>query len=86
MSAKPAKKKSQPAPPASVAPAPVADVVAPAPVADPSTSWLDSADPRKRRYGQIALIVIWLYVAALWLLALDQLSGWGIFGAKVSIK
>lgn len=85
MSAKPAKKKSQPAPtPATtVAPAPVAAL---APGAESSTSWLDSADPRQRRYGQIALVVVWLYVAALWLLALDQLFGWGIFGAKASLK
>lgn len=52
----------------------------------PSTSWLDSADPRRRRYGQIALVVVWLYVAALWLLAIDQPFGLGIFGAKASIK
>lgn len=88
MSAKPAKKKSLPAPAGStpVAPAPAVVAAVPTPAAAPSTSWLDSADPRKRRYGQIALVVVWLYVAALWLLALDQLFGWGIFGAKAAIK
>lgn len=88
MSAKPAKKKSQPAPTpaAPVATVPAVAVAAPATVAEPSVSWLDSADPRKRRYGQITLIVVWVYVAALWLLALDQLFGWGIFGAKASLK
>lgn len=88
MSAKPAKKKSHPpgAPAVPVTPAPVTAAPVPVPAAEPSTSWLDSTDPRKRRYGQIALIVVWLYVAALWLLALDQLFGWGIFGAKTTVS
>jgi hypothetical protein len=34
-------------------------------------------------WGKIALIAIWLYVAALWLLALDQTFHWGLFGPKV---
>lgn len=46
-------------------------------------AWIDSADPRKRRVGKIALWVLWLYVAALWLLALDQWFNWGIFGPKI---
>ncbi len=85
MSAKPAKKKSQPAP-TPTPPGALPTGTAAAPAAEPATSWLDSADPRKRRYGQIALILVWLYVAALWLLALDQLFGWGLFGARASIK
>ncbi|HEY1107579.1 MAG TPA: hypothetical protein VGE76_03065 [Opitutaceae bacterium] len=88
MSAKPAKKKSQPAPtpaaPAAAVPAPA--MPAPAPASTAPTSWLDSADPRQRRYGQIALVVVWLYVAALWLLALDQLFGRGIFGSKAAVS
>jgi hypothetical protein len=43
----------------------------------------DSADPRKRTIARIALAGIWIYVAALWLLALDQTFHWGIFGPKV---
>ena len=33
--------------------------------------------------GKIVLIGVWIYVAALWLLALDQTFHWGIFGPKV---
>jgi hypothetical protein len=33
--------------------------------------------------GKIVLVGVWLYVAALWLLALDQTFHWGIFGPKV---
>jgi hypothetical protein len=43
----------------------------------------DSTDSRKRTIARIALAGIWLYVAALWLLALDQTFHWGIFGPKV---
>ena len=47
-------------------------------------AWIDSADPKKRMWGKIILVGIWIYVGALWLLALDQTFGWGIFGPKVS--
>jgi hypothetical protein len=50
-----------------------------------SLSWLESSDPRRRRWGQILLIAVWLYVAALWLLALDRSFDWGIFGPKVPL-
>ena len=53
-------------------------------VAEPATAWIDSADPRKRMIGKIVLVGIWIYVAALWLLALDQTFHWGIFGPKVT--
>ena len=46
-------------------------------------SWLDSPDPKRRLWGKIILVGIWLYVAALWLLALDQTFNWGIFGPKL---
>jgi hypothetical protein len=46
-------------------------------------SWLDSADPKKRMWGKIIFVGIWIYVAALWLLALDQTFNWGIFGPKI---
>jgi preprotein translocase subunit SecE len=44
---------------------------------------MDSPDPRKRMWGRIAYVVVWIYVAALCLLALDQTFHWGIFGPKV---
>lgn len=53
-----------------------------APTAD-HVSWIDSTDPKKRKIGQVVLIGVWIYVAALWLLALDQTFNWGIFGPKV---
>ena len=49
----------------------------------PATAWIDSTDPRKRMIGKIVLVGVWIYVAALWLLALDQTFHWGIFGPKV---
>lgn len=64
------------------APAPTAPMaVAASPVAAPA--WIDSPDPRKRKIGKIVLAGVWIYVAALWLLALDQTFHWGIFGPKV---
>ncbi len=80
MSAKKNGRSSNPAPAPVVAnPVPVAaDTVA---VAEPS--WIDSNDPRRRMIAKIALVAIWIYVAALWLLALDQWFNWGIFGPKI---
>lgn len=46
-------------------------------------AWIDSSDPKKRMWGKIILIGVWIYVAALWLLALDQTFNWGIFGPKM---
>jgi hypothetical protein len=88
MSAKPSKKRAADArmvPPSSPA---VAAAAGPAVGADASpgdapVSWLDSADPRKRRWGRIVLVGVWIYVAALWLLALDQTFHWGLFGPVV---
>lgn len=51
--------------------------------AAPETSWLDSNDPKKQLWGKIIFAGVWIYVAALWLLALDQTFNWGIFGPKV---
>lgn len=70
----------QPAAPAA-APAPAPAPTAAAAPAAPS--WLDSTDPRKRLWGKIILAAVWLYVGALWLLALDQTFHWGIFGPKL---
>ncbi len=84
MSGKSAEKRREKVPSkrdAGVVAAPVVDAVGPAAAtAETSSAWLDSADPRKRRLGQIVLAVVWLYVAALCLLALDQTFHWGIFG------
>lgn len=83
MSAKPAKRSApRPAPAASTMPGPtVAATTAAVSAAPPS--WLDSHDPRKRMWGKIIFVAVWIYVGALWLLALDQTFHWGIFGPKV---
>lgn len=95
MSAKQSKKKAvkpEPTPAASPAIEPAAALASAIPVpasgaaatpAAEATAWIDSSDPRKRMLGKLALAAVWIYVAALWLLALDQTFGWGIFGPKV---
>jgi hypothetical protein len=94
MSAKPSKKsankptRSNAPSPAPAAPTPGLTATAPAltaagPVNAGGESWLDSSDPRKRRWGKIIFAAILIYVAALWLLALDQTFHWGIFGPKI---
>ena len=65
---------------ASVTPAAASGSVA---TADAGTAWIDSTDPKKRKIGKLVLVGVWIYVAALWLLALDQTFHWGIFGPKV---
>jgi hypothetical protein len=70
--------KADPIPPATPVPA-----TASAAAAEPAPAWIDSTDPRKRTIGKIVLVGVWLYVAALWLLALDQTFHWGIFGPKI---
>lgn len=76
MSAKKPKSGAAPAP-ASPSPAPAATA------AGEPVSWLESQDPKKRLWGKVLLAALWVYVAALWLLALDQTFHWGIFGPKV---
>lgn len=86
MSAKKSKKSAKPEAAASGAavPAPVSTSAGVATAtAGTGTPWIDSTDPRKRTIGKIVLVVVWIYVAALWLLALDQTFHWGIFGPKV---
>ena len=56
---------------------------APAEPASSFVPWIESDDPKKRLIGKIVLVAAWIYVAALWLLALDQTFHWGIFGPKV---
>jgi hypothetical protein len=81
MSAKKAK-RSHPAPASTAAPMPATSGPAAA-VTD--VAWIDSPDPKKRQWGKLILIAVWIYVAALWLLALDQWFHWGIFGPKTPI-
>lgn len=89
MSAKPSKRSAKREAPSAASPTPgvtpTPAMAAPAAAANPAPepSWIDSADPRKRTIGKIVLVGVWIYVAALWLLALDQTFKWGIFGPKV---
>lgn len=82
MAAKPARNNAR-APVAAgttpAAPAPAAEVSAVA----PATAWIDSIDPKKRARGKAGLVTLWLYVGALWLLALDQTFRWGLFGPRI---
>ncbi len=80
-----AKKSSQQSnSPRPAVPVPAAATASAAPAAtEETTPWIESSDPRKRMIGKIALVVIWIYVAALCLLALDQWFNWGIFGPKI---
>ncbi|MBI4621758.1 MAG: hypothetical protein HY736_00880 [Verrucomicrobia bacterium] len=79
-----AKRSSKPTPEYSApgaGPASAATAPAPATATEPGAhvAWMDSPDPRKRLAGQIAFVAVWIYVAALCLLALDQTFHWGIF-------
>lgn len=90
MSAKPSKKSAKREAPAAAILTPAgtpvsaggAAAVATA-TAAPEPAWIDSTDPKKRTIGKIVLVGVWIYVAALWLLALDQTFKWGIFGPKL---
>ena len=86
MSAKPGKKRANQNPPAATPAAPSSPepaLAAATAAGGSTTAWIDSSDPKKRMIGKIVLIGVWIYVAALWLLALDQTFNWGIFGPKV---
>ena len=86
-SKKSAKKASADVPATPVTPgptqSPAASSGAVAATAEAAPAWVDSTDPRKRTLGKVVLVGVWLYVAALWLLALDQTFNWGIFGPKI---
>ena len=81
---KPASSTPAPEPPsaqsATAIPAPAGEAAA-----EEHVAWMDSPDPKKRLIGQIAYVAVWIYVAALCLLALDQTFRWGIFGPKVPL-
>lgn len=81
MSAKPSRKQASA--PVRPAPAPTPATAPAEPPTAPFVPWIDSSDARKRRLGQVVLVGVWVYVAALWFLALDQTFNWGIFGPKI---
>jgi hypothetical protein len=76
-------KKARRSAPASAPATPVAENPAGAAAETTPVAWIDSDDPKKRQLAKIILGVVWVYVAALWLLALDQWFHWGIFGPKL---
>ena len=83
MSAKKSSQSPKSSPSPAAVPAATPAVAAVGATAEDTTPWIESSDPRKRMIGKIALVVIWIYVAALCLLALDQWFNWGIFGPKI---
>lgn len=92
MSAKHSKKGGPKPAPQPAAPAPAAESVSTSgstaaagagTAPEAHVAWMDSTDPQKRMIGKIVFAGVWIYVAALWLLALDQTFHWGIFGPKV---
>ncbi|HUL52389.1 MAG TPA: hypothetical protein VLT83_03160 [Opitutaceae bacterium] len=40
---------------------------------------LDQPTARRRLIANVTLVVVWVYVAMIWLLACDQQFHWGIF-------
>ena len=75
-----ANKSLPPLAPEVTPPNPAAASSSGAPAVDAPVAWIDAANPRRRLIGKIVLAGVWLYVAALWLLALDQTFHWGLFG------
>jgi len=75
MSAK--KRANNPPPMPTTEPAPTAAV---AEMPAPPPAWIDDAsNPRRQMIAKIVFVGVWIYVAAIWLLALDQTFKWGIF-------
>lgn len=64
--------------------APAAPTPPPAPTAAASIAETTPAPFRERHptAAKVILVGVWIYVAALWLLALDQTFHWGIFDPK----
>lgn len=85
MSAKSPKKRQSKTP--SVPPPRSASVSAPLMAAGASDTLAPAQaaeNPRLPLVRNLVVVAVWLYVAALWLLALDQTFDWGIFGAKTA--
>jgi hypothetical protein len=76
------KSKSIPAPTGKTSLPSAPAAAAPALAGDEFVPWSESPDPKKRQIAKVVLIGVWLYVAALCLLALDQWFHLGIFGPK----
>jgi hypothetical protein len=75
MSAQEAKKSKNTAP----KPTPTSGS-APAAIPAAAPAWMDdTSNPRRQMIAKVTLVVVWIYVAMLWLLALDQTFHWGIF-------
>jgi hypothetical protein len=66
--------KNKKSPPAPTAPA------APAPSAPPPAAAAGPLDSRRQLIANLTLILFSVYVAMIYLLALDQQFHWGIFG------
>jgi hypothetical protein len=83
MSAKPGKRAARREAATQTAPGgnrvPGGQTAAPGPAPAAAPAWIDSTDPRRRRIGRLVLAGVWVYAAALWLLALDQTFDWGMF-------
>ena len=76
MSAQEAKKNKKPAP----GPAPAAGSAPAATPASAPPAWIDDAShPRRQMIAKVILVAVCMYVAMIWLLALDQTFHWGIF-------
>ncbi|HTQ31346.1 MAG TPA: hypothetical protein VMI53_09060 [Opitutaceae bacterium] len=76
MSAQEAKKdkNTAPKPVPAAAPAPAATPAAPPP------AWIDdTSNPRRQMIARVVFVAVCIYVAMIWLLALDQTFHWGIF-------
>lgn len=79
MSAKPSRRNARPTTVGATPPSAPATPAVAAGEGAAAPSWLDSPDPRRRQLGRWLLAGIGVYIAALWLLALDQTFRWGIF-------
>jgi hypothetical protein len=73
-----AKNKRTPAAPPSPAPAPQPAVAADQATAEPVPFYL-----RHPKAANVIFAAFCVYVAMIWLLALDQTFHWGIFGPKI---
>jgi len=88
MSAKSKKNAAQKPAPAKPSPGAAAAVPMPAAAAPAAAVTADTTEPFYKRHPKVANVIfaaLCVYVAMLWLLALDQTFHWGIFGPKVPL-
>ncbi len=77
MSAQDAKKDKNAA---SAKPAPAATTAPAGAQTAPPPAWIDDAsNPRRQMIAKVVFVGVCIYVAMIWLLALDQTFHWGIF-------